>query len=98
MADALHPAKGDVDLEVAFHESRAAALGRSGRALERSLAAYRRAVAAGASRATVSVLLDEVAAQTYRLVLQRECAGARTGNLEAIRDAYDLPEAVLRRL
>jgi hypothetical protein len=93
-----HPGAGDVRAGVAFAEDRAAALGRTGRSLAEALAAYRGALAAGCSAATEQALLDEVAAWTYRLLLQRECAGARTGNLEAIRRAYDLPEAVLRRL
>jgi hypothetical protein len=55
-------------------------------------------VAEGCSEAVAQVLLDEAAAWAYRLLLQRECAGARGGNLEAIERAYDLPPAVLRRL
>ena len=43
-------------------------------------------------------LLDDVAGQVWRLVLQRECAGARAGNLQAISRAYDIPPAALRRV
>lgn len=93
-----HPAAGDVRAGAAFAEDRAAALGRTGRGLKGALDSYRQAVTAGCSEATEAALLDEVAAWTYRLLLQRECAGARTGNLEAIRVAFDLPDAVLGRL
>lgn len=96
MAD--HPGTGDLRVGAAFAEDRAAALGRTGRSLDEALTAYRAAVVDGCSAATEQALLEEAAAWTYRLLLQRECAGARTGNLDAIRRAYDLPEAVLRRL
>jgi hypothetical protein len=95
---AWHPGAGDVRAGVAFAEDRAAALGRTGRSLGDALTVYREAVAAGCCPVTEAALLDELAAWTYRLLLQRECAGVRTGNLEAIQAAYDLPEAVLRRL
>jgi hypothetical protein len=96
--DASHPAAGDLRPDAAFAGDRAAALGRTGRSLDAALRAYREALADGSSGASVEVLLEEAAAWAYRLVLQRECAGARGGNLEAIRAAYDLPPAVLRRL
>jgi hypothetical protein len=93
-----HPGAGDLRVGAAFAEDRAAALGRTGRSLADALTAYRNAVAAGCSAVTEQALLVEVATWTYRLLLQRECAGARTGNLDAVRRAYDLPDAVLRRL
>jgi hypothetical protein len=94
----LHPAAGDLRPDVAFAGDRAAALGRTGRSLDAALRTYRDAVAAGCSPTTAEVLLEEAAAWAYRLLLQRECAGARGGNLEAICAAYDLPPAVQRRL
>jgi hypothetical protein len=93
-----HPAAGDLRPDVAFAEDRAAALGRTGGSLVGALSRYREAVADGCSAEVEEILLDEVAAWTYRLLLQRECAGARSGNLDAIRRAYDLPTAVLGRL
>jgi hypothetical protein len=93
-----HPAAGDLRPEAAFAGDRAAALGRTGRSLEAALRSYREALAGGCSRATAEVLLEEAAAWAYRLLLQRACAGARGGNLEAISAAYDLPPAVQRRL
>jgi hypothetical protein len=93
-----HPGAGDLRVGAAFAEDRAAALGRTGRSLDEALTTYRTAVADGCPAVTQQALLDEVAAWTYRLLLQRECAGVRTGNLDAIRRVYDLPEAVLRRL
>jgi hypothetical protein len=95
---AWHPGAGDIRAGAAFAEDRAAALGRTGRSLAEALTTYRETVAAGCGPATETALLDELAAWTYRLLLQRECAGARTGNLAAIQAAYDLPDAVLRRL
>jgi hypothetical protein len=93
-----HPGAGDVRPEVAFAEDRAAALGRTGTSLERALTAYREAVALGCPAGVAESLLEEAAGWAYRLLLQRECAGARGGNLEAIEAAYDLPPAVLHRL
>jgi hypothetical protein len=95
---ANHPAAGDLRPDVAFAGDRAAALGRTGRSLDGALRAYRDAVAEGCSDGAAEVLLDEVAGWAYRLLLQRECAGARGGNLEAIQQVYDLPPAVVRRL
>jgi hypothetical protein len=95
---AYNPGAGDVRPDVAFAEDRAAALGRTGGALDRALTAYREAVAAGYPEGVAETLLEEAAGWAYRLLLQRECAGARGGNLEAIRAAYDLPPAVLHRL
>jgi hypothetical protein len=95
---AYNPGAGDVRPDVAFAEDRAAALGRTGGALDRALTAYREAVAAGCPEGVAETLLEEAAGWAYRLLLQRECAGARGGNLEAIRAAYDLPPAVLHRL
>jgi hypothetical protein len=93
-----HPAAGDLRPDLAFAEDRAAALGRTGRALQAAVTAYRRALAAGEPDEVLEVRLDEAAGWAYRLVLQRECAGARGGNLEAVVAAYDLPGEVVRRL
>jgi hypothetical protein len=94
-----HPAHGDVDAAVAFDEERAAALGRAGRGLALAIELYRTAMAGGpVSPQEQDVLIDDIAAHLYRLVLQRECAGARAGNLDAIVAAYDVPPAALRRL
>jgi hypothetical protein len=93
-----HPAAGDLRPDVAFGEDRAAALGRTGNALAMALDRYREAVRAGCAPQVEEVLLDEIAGWAYRLLLQRECAGARSDNLEAIQRAYDLPAAVVRRI
>jgi hypothetical protein len=94
----IHPAAGDLRPDVALAEDRASALGRTGRELTAALARYREAREAGCAPEVEEVLVDEAAAWTYRLLLQRECAGARSDNLDAIRRAYDLPPAVLRRV
>lgn len=94
-----HPAHGDLDVEQALREERAAALGRAGRKVQAAVESYRVAVAAGGMSAREEDhLLDEVAASVYRLLLQRECAGARRGNLDAICSAYDVPTAVRGRI
>jgi hypothetical protein len=93
-----NPAAGDLRPDVAFAGDRAAALGRTGKGLAAALATYREALAEGCAPEVEDVLLDDVASWVYRLLLQRECAGARSDNLDAIRRAYDLPGAVLRRL
>jgi hypothetical protein len=88
-------------VEVEIVRERAEALGRAGCALHDAIAAYRAASAAAGG----SLRDDEeerhltaITASLYRLVIQRECAGARNGNLDAIRAAYDVPEVVFRRL
>lgn len=52
----------------------------------------------GAGPSVLDHLLDDVTGQVWRLVLQRACAGARAGNLQAISRAYDIPPAALRRV
>jgi hypothetical protein len=95
---AWHPAAGDLRPDVAVAEDRAAALGRTGRSLDAAVRRYREALDDDAPGEVVEVLADEAAGWAYRLLLQRECAGARGGNLEAIVDAYGLPSAVAYRL
>lgn len=90
-----------LQVEVELLEERAAALGSAGRKLEDAVTTYRTAlaIAEGALPAAHrDAMIDAIAAQLYRLVLQRECSGARHGNLEAIRRAYDVPLAAIRRM
>lgn len=90
-----------LDVEVELVKERAEALGRAGRKLEDAVTAYRAALRAAEgvlSAGTQEALLADIAAQLYRLVLQRECSGARHGNLEAIRVAYDVPVEAIRRM
>lgn len=93
----LHPAASDVDVATALAESRAVAFGRAGRRLERAIARYDQLASHG-SAAEIDAALDDVADATYRLLVQRECAGARTRNLDAIVGAYAVPRAALRRI
>lgn len=94
-----HPAHGDLEVEVALAGERASALGRAGTRLEDAVAAYRLAVAAGGlSPDQEEELLDRVTSQLYRLLVQRECAGARSENLRSIQRAYRVPDAAVRRL
>lgn len=94
----VHPAGSDVRIDEGLAEERARALGRAGRRLEDALAAHQRAVAAHATDAEIDARLDAIAAALYRLLVQRECAGARHGNLEAIQAVYDLPPEAVRRV
>jgi hypothetical protein len=90
-----------LEVEVELVKERAEALGRAGRKLEEAVTAYRAALNAvdGAlPTARRDALLADIAAELYRLVLQRECSGARHGNLEAIRIAYDVPVEAIRRM
>lgn len=93
-----HPAKADVDATTAYHSERAAAMGRAGSRLDDALGEYRAALDTGQDAEVVRLLLDEVVAQLWRLQLQRECAGARSGNLDSIARAYDVPVEALRRV
>lgn len=96
---AVHPGHGDVDSAVAVLEESARTLGRAGDALALAVSQYRAAqLRADCSPAELEARLDAVAAALYRLMLQRECAGARSGNLDAIARAYDVPAAALARV
>jgi hypothetical protein len=95
------PAEEPLEVEVELVKERAEALGRAGRMLEDAVDAYRVAVASAGGALTAEAqdpLLRDIATQLYRLVIQRECSGARHGNLDAIRIAYDVPEAAIRRM
>ncbi len=90
-----------LDVEVELVKERAQALGRAGRQLEDAVAAYRAAVGAAGGALPdpeLEPLIAAIAHHLYRLVLQRECSGARHGNLDAIRLAYDVPEIAIRRM
>lgn len=93
-------AEEPLDVEVELVKERAEALGRAGRTLEDAVAAYRLAAAAPdpVPAEVREALLDDIAGPLYRLVVQRECSGARHGNLEAIRLAYGVPEAAFLRI
>lgn len=94
-----HPAHGDLDAAEALGEETAAALGRAGHKLQEAVARYHASLAdGGASSDDEAVLLDEVTRCTYKLLVQRECAGARTANLSTIAHVYQVPHAALRRL
>ncbi len=96
-ASGRHPAHGDLDAAEALNEEQAAAMGRAGRRLERSIARYRAAATTGEAR-EMERRLDEAARHLYALLVQRECAGARSDNLAAIVRAYDVPAGALRRM
>lgn len=94
-----HPGHTDVDVEQGLLEEASRALGRSGSRLEAALRSYRVAIAnGGLSPEEERRHLDHIASRLYALLVQRECAGATHGNLEAIRAVYDLPDAAVRRL
>ena len=98
-AHAVHPGHGDVDAAVALLEETSRTLGRAGDTLAEAVSAYRATqLAPGSSQAEREERFEAVVAALYRLMLQRECAGARTGNLEAIARAYDVPWAALARI
>jgi hypothetical protein len=92
-----HPAVTDLDVGAALAESRAVAIGRAGRSLQAAIAHYH-ATAPRGDMTAVDDALGDIAEAVYRLQVQRECAGARTCNLEAIVAAYDVPRAALARI
>lgn len=90
-----------LDVEVELVKERAEALGRAGRSLQEAITARRSALLAAGGELPPSDddrLLAAITSCLYRLVIQRECSGARHGNLEAIRAAYDVPDAAIRRM
>lgn len=98
MSHPVHPASSDVDAERGLAEETSRALGKAGHGLQAALEAYRAAAAAGLTEREERAHLDRIARRLYALLVQRECAGARHGNLEVIRAVYDVPEGAVRRL
>ena len=95
----LHPGHTDVNVEQGLLEEASRALGRAGGRLEEALGDLRRArEASELSPEQERGHIDRIATRLYALLVQRECAGATHGNLEAICVVYDIPEAALRRL
>lgn len=78
---------------------RAHTLGRAGQQLKAALADYR-AVLAGGSEETAQVEAALVRARdaAWALVVQRECAGFRSRDLGWLREHWQVPEEVLRRI
>lgn len=80
-------------------EERAHTLGRAARRLEEAVAAYRAATGAGGGDAEqVESALRQARDAAWALVVQRECAGFRSRDLGWLRDHWQVPDEVLRRI
>lgn len=86
-------------VECDFIAERASALGRIGSRLEAAIEAWERLRAAGeVDDPRVRAALHDVVEAAWALLVQRECAGFRVGNLRWIGRAYRVPDEALRRL
>ena len=80
-------------------EERANTLGRAGTRLRDALAAYRAALeTAGDDRERVDAALTRARDAAWALVVQRECAGFRSRDFGWLREHWQVPEEVLRRI
>lgn len=78
-------------------DERAHVLGRAGTRLTEALTAYREAVEAGDPERVETALADARDA-AWALSVQRECAGFRSRNFGWLREHWQVPEEVLRRI
>ncbi|HVE27071.1 MAG TPA: DUF6665 family protein [Sporichthya sp.] len=77
---------------------RAHALGRAARRVEETVAAYRAVTAAGGDPDQVESALREARDAAWALVVQRECAGFRSRDLGWLKEHWQVPDEVLRRI
>lgn len=82
-----------------FADERAHTLGRAGLRLQEALGAYRAALEAGdADREQVDAALGRARDAAWVLVVQRECAGFRSQDFGWLKEHWQVPEEVLRRI
>ena len=82
-----------------FAGERAFTLGRVGHRLQEALAAYRAVIEAdGDDPEQVDTALRRARDAAWALVVQRECAGFRSRDLSWLREHWQVPEEVLRRI
>ena len=81
-----------------FAGERAHTLGRAGQRLKDALADYRAVVAAGDNAEQVDAALRRARDAAWALVVQRECTGFRSRDLGWLREHWQVPEEVLRRI
>lgn len=81
-----------------FAGERAFTLGRVGHRLQDALAAYRAVLEGGGPPEQVEAALRRARDAAWALVVQRECAGFRSRDLGWLREHWQVPEEVLRRI
>jgi len=80
-------------------EERASTLGRAGQRLKDALAAYREAIEAeGVDAHRIDAALGRARDAAWALVVQRESAGFRSPDFGWLREHWQVPEEVLRRI
>ncbi len=80
-------------------DERAHSLGRAGEHLREALAAYHAVVEAGGEdRGQVEAALGRARDAAWALVVQRECAGFRSRDFGWLREHWQVPDEVLRRI
>lgn len=80
-----------------FAEEQGHALGRAGERLNEALAEYRRMSEAGPSDSQkVREALTQARDAAWALVVQRECAGFRSRDLNWLREHWQVPDEVIR--
>jgi hypothetical protein len=78
-------------------DERAHTLGRAGHRLNDALAAYRAALESG-GREQLEAALQRARDAAWALVVQRECAGFRSPDFGWLREHWQVPDEVLRRI
>lgn len=85
-------------IELAIAKEQATALGRAGRKLRLSLEQYSKLLEKDLATGEREVAIDEISANTWALVLQREFLGFVDGNLEWVLEHYHIPKKALNKL
>lgn len=96
----------DLRTSWAYHEAvlqelageRAHALGRAGLRLKDALAEYRAARETGADPEQIDAALRQARDAAWALVVQREAIGFRSRDFGWLREHWQVPEEVLRRI
>lgn len=82
-----------------FADERAHTLGRAGHRLQDALATYRAVIATGTGdQDRIESALRQARDAAWALVVQRECAGFRSRDFGWLREHWQVPDEVLRRI
>ena len=85
-----------IELEIAREQ--ASALGRAGRKLRLSLESYQDRCNENLTEQEDRLLIKEISANVWALLLQREFLGFTEGNIDWVRAHYSIPKAAIEHL
>ena len=77
---------------------RASTLGRAAERLSAAVARYRTLVEDGADEQRLEPALQDARDAAWAMVVQRECAGFRSRDLNWLKEHWQVPDEVLRRI